>query len=205
MVTDIDYAQMAGAAYVSNRSKVNRFPIPAGWNSLPLHPTNPSGFEAVSFKRGNEIVISFAGTNNKLDWIANSGLATGFGSEQLYQAAVYYLQVKALYPDAEISFTGHSLGGGLAALLGVFFDKKAVTFDQAPFQNSATESVRDKIINYLMASNEALLALSPELMSFTNASLTNRDDRISNAYVQGEFLTRLPLLAIGSPGPLVHG
>jgi len=137
MVTDIDYAQMEGAAYVSNRSEGNRFPIPAGWKPLRYKPY-PSGFEAVAFQRGNEIVISFAGTGPGLnpDWIANGGLATGLGSEQLYQAAEYYLQIKALYPDAEISFTGHSLGGGLAALMGVFFDKKAVTFDQAPRFNS---------------------------------------------------------------------
>jgi len=135
MVTDIEYVQMAGAAYVSNRSVVNRFPIPTGWT--PFKPeTGVGNFEAVSFKRGNEIVISFAGTNNNPDWIANGGLATGLGSEQLYQAAEYYLQIKALYPDAGISFTGHSLGGGLAALMGVFFDKKAVTFDQAPRFNS---------------------------------------------------------------------
>jgi len=205
MVTDIQYAQMAGAAYVSNRSKENKFPIPTDWTPLKYKEYS-SGFEAVSFQRGNEIVISFAGTNNAIDWIANSGLATGIGSIQLYQAAEYYLQIKALYPDAEISFTGHSLGGGLAALLGVFFDKKAVTFDQAPFQNSATESVRDKIINYLMASNEALLALAPELISFTNSSLASRDDKISGKYVQGEFLSKYLLFStIGSQVPISHG
>lgn len=47
------------------------------------------------------------------------------------------MKVKAINPDAQITFAGHSLGGGLAALLGVFFDETAVTFDQAPFRNSA--------------------------------------------------------------------
>ena len=67
------------------------------------------------------------------------------GSAQLFQAAKYYLQVKASVtannPDATFTFTGHSLGGGLAALMGVFFGKQAMTFDQAPFANSAELSL----------------------------------------------------------------
>ena len=61
----------------------------------------------------NEIVIAYAGTDpNSLldpDWLANAGLATGAGSDQLVQASEYYLAIKAAYPDATI--TGHSLGG----------------------------------------------------------------------------------------------
>lgn len=37
-----------------------------------------------------------------------------------------------------ISFTGQSLGGGLVALMGVFFDKPTVTFDPAPFRRAAS-------------------------------------------------------------------
>lgn len=31
MTTAIQYALMAGAAYISNRDPMNRFPIPQGW------------------------------------------------------------------------------------------------------------------------------------------------------------------------------
>lgn len=58
-------------------------------------------------------------------------------SEQLKEAAVYYLQVRKDNPSAKITFTGHSLGGGLAALLAVFFNLDAVVFDEAPFRASA--------------------------------------------------------------------
>lgn len=134
---EIYCALMAGDSYISNRPDKNRFPIPNGWTTVPgsYVRDDSSGFEAVSFTNGNQIVISFAGTDSKsaADLAADIGLATGWGSEQLLQAAAYYMEVKAANPNAEITFTGHSLGGGLAALMGVFFDKTAVTFDQAPF------------------------------------------------------------------------
>lgn len=148
MVTRLEYALMSGRAYQSTRSELNLFPTLNGYGWLePLEKRERDRvtcFEAGYFQRGNEIVVSFAGTNPNDGFLppgpgntANIGLATGFGSVQLLQAAEYYLQIKAVNPNAIISFTGHSLGGGLAALMGVFFGKQAVTFDQAPFAQSA--------------------------------------------------------------------
>lgn len=141
MTTMIEYALMAGASYIDTRASVNRFPAPEGW-AMSNHKSKDSGFEAVTFTNGTNIVISYAGTGpgsvfTQPDWGANAGLATGYGSDQLLQAAEYYLQVKAANVGGNIIFTGHSLGGGLAALMGVFFGKQAVTFDQAPFAKSA--------------------------------------------------------------------
>jgi hypothetical protein len=143
--TTIDYALMAGAAYISNRPEANRFPTPQNWLGV-RHDTQPSGFEAITFIDGatiatsSNIVISFAGTGSfgNGDWLhGNFPSALGTIADQLEQAAEYYLQVKALNPNATITFTGHSLGGGLAALLAVMFGETATTFDQAPFYNTA--------------------------------------------------------------------
>ena len=193
MVTTIEYALMAGRAYQTTRALVNQFPIPValGWLEIAHVPNNPDfpqftgadGFEAVAFKRGNNIVISYAGTNPSDitgDIAADIGLATGFGSVQLLQAAEYYLQVRAANPDATITFTGHSLGGGLAALIGVFFGKRAVTFDQAPFANSAE-----------------LNLLTPDVAANLKADLLDRG--YSEATLQGltDFLTVRAGLPIG--------
>ena len=124
---EIDCALMAGEVYISTRTDLNKLPTPPGWMEVPLsHVSLPSGFEAVSFAKGNEIVISYAGTyppDLTGDWAANLGLGLGTGSIQLIQAARYYMQVKADNPNAQITFTGHSLGGAMAAILHARLDE----------------------------------------------------------------------------------
>jgi len=108
MTTVIDYALMAGGSYISTRDEVNRFPVPDGWTAIRHeNPQDGSGFEAISFIKGadiahsSEIVISFAGTDSsdvRGDIATDLALAAGVLSEQLKQAADYYLQVKASAP-----------------------------------------------------------------------------------------------------------
>ena len=154
--------------------------------------------------KGTDIVISYAGTYEKDitgDIFADIGLATGVGSAQLLQAAEYYLQVKAENPNAtSITFTGHSLGGGLAALMGVFFGQQAVTFDQAPFARSAklnllTPDVAANLKADLLASGhteDELLGLTNFLqLRATNGGIPN-SNLVTNINVQGEFLSGVP-------------
>lgn len=82
MTTTIEYALMAGGSYISTRPDPNKFPVPDGWLQT-THVTKPSGFEAVIFQRGTEIVISYAGTypsDVSGDQFTNIGLGTGNGS-----------------------------------------------------------------------------------------------------------------------------
>jgi hypothetical protein len=169
MTNTIDYALLAGAAYYSTRSEVNRFPIALGWSELVEEriADKITGYEARAFQKGSEIVISYSGTdpNNSNpfttpDGKTNVNLNSGRWAEQLLQAATYYLDIKAANPTASITFTGHSLGGGLAALMAVFFGQKALTFDQAPFAKSAlafTDGV-DSVGNPIIADNASMLA-----------------------------------------------
>ncbi len=132
---------------------------------------------------------------------ADIGLGTGVGSAQLLQAAEYYLQVKAANPNAtSITFTGHSLGGGLAALMGVFFGQQAVTFDQAPFARSAklnvlTPDVAANLKADLLANGHTeaeLLGLTNFLqLRATNGGIPN-SNLVTNINVQGEFLSGIP-------------
>lgn len=104
MPSNPEYALMAGAAYFSTRDDINRFPIPDGWEEVPQsHVALPSGFEAITFQSGSQIVISYAGTYDKDisgDVAADAALGTGSASSQLLEAAEYYLAVKAANPGA---------------------------------------------------------------------------------------------------------
>jgi len=208
MATDLEYALMAGGSYISTRSGDNQFPVPGSWTEFN-HKTKISGFEAVAFQNGNEIVISYAGTGSIIDWLANGELASGGNfAQQLAEAASYYLDVKADNPNAHITLTGHSLGGGLASLMAVFFNETAVTFDQAPFRNGASVAIAQDLATYLADKYPLELWLNP-LYKFIygEATLASRETNVSNFVVPGEFLTiQTAADRIGNaPIPLNHG
>lgn len=237
--TTIEYALMAGASYRDTRPDVNKFPIPTEWMMVSRNPQdNATGFEAATFGNDSdlasstEIVISYAGTyDNPLnpftnpDLQADIGLATGFGSAQLLQAVEYYLAVRRQNSTATITLTGHSLGGGLAALVGVFFQIPATTFDQAPFANSAQLPSLSNPLNILAPDVAAELKTSllndgyteVELAPLTNFLLVRsasggipNSNLIANLRVDGELLSNIfPISAYDPIGiselPLLHG
>jgi hypothetical protein len=141
MATLNEYAQFSSIVYA--KSQQNKLPLPTGWTEeRPWQADTLLGFSAGVYKRGNEIVISYTGTNGEfqgaLDYLtANGPAGLGTFSPQVMAAISLYLDVRDANPGASISFTGHSLGGGLAALMAVYFGKDAVTFAPAPFKASA--------------------------------------------------------------------
>ena len=138
------YAQLASRVY-DRKDIRNKMTLPQDFTELGWQDDDPlTGFSAGVYQNGNQIVISFTGTNEKQlkDFVvANIPSGAGFGSAQITRAAELVLETMRQHPDAEISFTGHSLGGGLASVMAVLFDKKAVVFDPAPFQASALNPV----------------------------------------------------------------
>ncbi|MEW6427017.1 MAG: calcium-binding protein, partial [Thermodesulfobacteriota bacterium] len=210
MATNLEFALMAGRAYQSTRDEINSFPTPNGWTIIGHDQKDDSGFEAVSFRNTsypNEIVISFAGTYEKDiagDISADITLGGGQYTEQLKQAAEYYMQVKAVNPDAKITLTGHSLGGGLASLIAVFFDEDAVTFDQAPFR--LTAAYHDPLspdldpcaflLSVLQDNAQIDQSLLHPLEEYVDAIhqgsldvLQEREQDVTNTRVDGEFLS----------------
>ncbi|MDO8370009.1 MAG: hypothetical protein Q7S71_04810 [Candidatus Nitrotoga sp.] len=212
MANAIEFALMAGRIYQSTRDKINWLPdlSSLGWiERIDKTQSLPSGLEATYFTKGNEIVISFAGTGSNVDWWANTGGFFGVTSTQLEQAADYYLQVKnANPPGTTISFTGHSLGGGLASLLAVFFGETAVTFDQAPFRNSASVAVANTLLSYLSDpargySTQDLQGLTNFISAAANGGIPN-EGNVLDFSVQGEILSAASALRIGSQTSLIH-
>lgn len=120
----IDYALASVRTYF--RRQENRGPVPPGWSEQTTwyRRDGLSGFSASLFQNGNELIIAYTGTNEAVkDFaIANIPAATGIISPQVIAAIQYYADIRAAFPDAQITFTGHSLGAGLASLMSVFFN-----------------------------------------------------------------------------------
>lgn len=143
---ELGLAVLSAAVYQYDREDENKVTIIesiTGLNALELLHTPPSssGFEASAYSYDGKIVIAFAGTNTDewQDIWADIGIdLLGSLNAQVIEAAKFYLDIKAQYGD-NIVFTGHSLGGGLASLMAVFFNRPAATFDEAPFKLAATQ------------------------------------------------------------------
>ncbi len=78
-----------------------------------------AGFYASAYNYDGETVISYRGTDQGSDiwtgWLAGLGV---WSSPQVLLAADFY---NALFPGSSVhgvTFTGHSLGGGLAGIMG---------------------------------------------------------------------------------------
>jgi Ca2+-binding RTX toxin-like protein len=207
-------AQLAAAAY-RDASDENRIVAPAGWTEIATYPgSGPSddpvtGFSAVAYRGPDgDIVIAYAGTNVDSvldnDWLkANAPAALGLYSQQVTQAAEFYWQVLSR-PDVGIAnkgwitFTGHSLGGGLASLMATYFDRPATTFDSAPFELSAF--VASALDQYAKQFADAGIA-DPSWQQYRAAQsagtlaqlFRQREARVSHVFVTNEALAALRL------------
>ncbi len=173
---DLELAAMAQDVYDLDSRGID------GWNRLdeqqlaaarirPDMLENPkTGFRAAIYTDGNgRYVLAFVGTDAKEipDWIANFGQGLGLEADQ-------YVQAKRLADRAEQAFgddlviTGHSLGGGLAAMSALATDSAAVTFNAAGLHDNTIRG----------------LGLTPG-----GARATAEDGLVRNYVVDGEALT----------------
>ena len=89
--------------------ELNRPKLPPNWTPIQPSPTGPVpdngvGFSYVVVKNAatQEIVISFAGTNQPIDWPQNFTNGLGLSSPQAVEAAKVYSRVRADNPSAQI-------------------------------------------------------------------------------------------------------
>lgn len=220
MATLLDYAALSAYIYRDARGTDNRNPLPSNWSQIDYSPGGGlNGFTAGAYKNGTDIVIAFKGTDTSLSGLINAAgtvadvtadlaLGAGLGSTQLFQAALFYQQVKSANPDANITFTGHSLGGGLASIMSVWFNRPATTFDEAPFEASALNPL-------LMAAVSGYLGLNgyadSDFLSFIFSypvTYGGREAQVTNNFVKGEALETLRAAwptVLGTDNPIVIG
>jgi hypothetical protein len=106
---------------------------PIGLTPTTLDPEDGSDFHAAAYYDANQerYLVADKGTSIGVDWLANAGQALGLGVTQYADAAALASQVAAS-PDArDVTFVGHSLGGGLASLESLKTQDLAITFNSA--------------------------------------------------------------------------
>jgi hypothetical protein len=137
---DLDLARLAQDVYRSDDRQRGEV---AGWRALTdeeyrkvgidpaLRSNDASGFDAEIYTDGNgRYTLAYRGTDAGKDWGANLGQGLGFETAQYNQAIVLAKQARTAFGD-ELVITGHSLGGGLAAVGSAVADTPAVTFNAA--------------------------------------------------------------------------
>jgi hypothetical protein len=222
MPTLEEYAVLAAAVYNDNKS-VNRLGSPdgvAGWKlfdstSDTANSVLSTGFSANAYISGNSIVISYEGTdfligsNNgqtAADALADIGLGIGAGSQQLLLAAQFYEKVKAeaqkSNPGAKITLTGHSLGAGLASVIGDWMGVDATVFANAPFLPSALNPLLRMAIKQQLSKQGYDVSNMPSDGFFTGArQVISRESYVDDYYVQGEVLSKY----FGPAGQMIQG
>ena len=126
-----------------------------GWEIIDSDRDDDSGFFAVTFKKGNRVVVSYRGSDSFdtaffTDWLVDDNYSAFIkhASPQMIKAIKYARKTRKDHTGDDLSFTGHSLGGGLAILASMDTGEKAVPFDSAP-----TVEVGYYVLSEIMAQN----------------------------------------------------
>ena len=110
-------------------------------------------FYAIAYEYNNETVISYRGTDNIWADMQEGWPIDAFGNGQANQAELayaFYQEVAGEDQDpfsANISLTGHSLGGGLAGLVGGVYGRETTGFDAMEY-NDAVQEIYDISTHY---------------------------------------------------------
>ncbi|MFC3717019.1 XVIPCD domain-containing protein [Luteimonas soli] len=110
----------------------------AGLDPALMHDAK-SGFDASFYKDAQgHVVLAFTGTDEGRDWKHNFGQGLGLKDDQYDRALTLGRKAREAFGE-DIIFTGHSLGGGLAAAAGMANDVPVVTFNAAGVHDKTLE------------------------------------------------------------------
>lgn len=129
--------------------KGNEKSIPKDWIKVSEY-NKRSGFHGEAFYKDGKVVIAMRGTDEFVnDFIKEDirHLAKKKLPNQYVDAQKFYEKVRKDFPDQEIIFTGHSLGGSLAQLMSNKTGHEAVTFNAYGVRNILQGYVRDNLEN----------------------------------------------------------
>lgn len=102
--------------------------LPKDWIPFDSYE-DKNGFCGEAFYNKNTIAIVFRGTNNLIDVGSDIEMKIKKLPSQYWSALTFYNNIQSKFPNYKIVFTGHSLGGSLAQILGNETGNETVTFN----------------------------------------------------------------------------
>ncbi len=173
------YAVLSADVYDKDETEYERIKLPNIWSELIVEGgiEESIGFAAKAWIfNEDEIVVVFRGTDSSIDWPLGNLVITPFQTyRNQFDAALDFarnsIRKAAKYNIKKVTFTGHSLGGGLAEYVQKHYpNSKAVTFNQSPntgYLYSFPEQKNDPSVIRFYEKNE--------LASFFNLPFTRFD------------------------------
>ena len=148
-----------------------RHQLPEGLKDAKFEDCN-TGFRAMLYQSrdAQEIVVVYRGvrrSNIIRDSQTCLSQGLGFGAAAYQQAIKLAKVVAEVYGD-KVTFTGHSMGGGLAAAAAIVANRPAVTFNSAGVHSATLEE-----------------------FGLDDVTINERLEAIENYYVPGEWLSTL--------------
>lgn len=128
---------------------------------------------------GPDYVVSFRGTTDGSDWKANAQQGVGLPSDQ-YSRALLLARAIGRHPKAQVTITGHSLGGGLASAAALASGRDAQTFNAAGLSD-ATIRQAQSIRGDTPAPKIAAFYVRGEILS----AIQDGGDRVAGAILGG--------------------
>ena len=168
-------------------------------NILTTSPERQASFYAIAYNYNSEKVIAFRGTDS-LSGDAATGYGVGAGNPKEPQAQMAFDFYKAVSGGgdprlANISLTGHSLGGGLAGLVGAVYGKSGVLFDNMAFEDAAQNTKLFSEPSSGSLYNEAFKTkVYGALVPWQPTISSDATSKLQTWYVNGEFLSN-PVIA----------
>lgn len=129
--------------------KGNEKLIPKEWIKVSEYDQK-SGFHGEAFYKDGKVVIAMRGTDEFVNDFVKEDighLAIKKLPNQYVDAQKFYEKVRKDFPNQEIIFTGHSLGGSLAQLMSNKTGLETVTFNAYGVRDILQENVRDNLDN----------------------------------------------------------
>ncbi|NND73301.1 MAG: RHS repeat protein [Rhodothermales bacterium] len=161
-----DYAEVAECAYVDVLCHTRFVEADLDELGISLHDLHDGSFHSEVYHdlENDEYIVTFAGTDftSAGDWLSNIEQEMGRLAFQYEKAVRLARLIQNAIPSNQITFVGHSLGGGLAtAAAGV--GGEAIVFNPAALTQ---ESARVLQIDFdISASNTDIYSVQGELLS----------------------------------------